>query len=106
VSAAEMIFGELLGNVVRYARGPVSFHLNWHGREPTLLVTDEGPGFRRGTPRSELNDLNAESGRGLAMVRAFAVAMETGNRPERGAYVSVVLPVRRSDPDGRQIAAC
>ncbi len=93
---AELIFGELLGNVVRYAPGRVAFHLDWHGLRPTLLVVDEGDGFR-GAPRGGLGDLDAESGRGLALVRAFAVEMLIGNRPHHGAYVSVILPVRRTD---------
>jgi len=38
----------------------------------------------------------AESGRGLDLVRAFGVETVLGNRPEGGAHVSVVLPVRRS----------
>ncbi|MEA2664169.1 MAG: hypothetical protein QOI11_1113 [Candidatus Eremiobacteraeota bacterium] len=93
---AELIFGELLGNVVRYAPGRVAFHLDWHGLRPTLLVVDEGDGFR-GAPGGGLSDLEAESGRGLALVRAFAVEMLIGNRPHHGAYVSVILPVRRAD---------
>jgi signal transduction histidine kinase len=48
-----------------------------------------------------LSDLDAESGRGLALVRAFAVEMLIGNRPQHGAYVSVILPVRRADVDRR-----
>jgi len=82
---AELIFGELLGNVVRYAPGRVAFHLDWHGLRPTLLVVDEGDGFH-GAP-----------GGGLALVRAFAVEMLIGNRPQHGAYVSVILPVRRAE---------
>ncbi len=103
VPAAELIFGELLGNVVRYARGPVSFHLDWHAVQPTLLVTDEGPGFR-GAPSGALDDLNAEGGRGLALVRALAVEMAAGNCSERGAYVRAVLPVRRLKPNERRRA--
>lgn len=93
---AELIFGELLGNVVRYAPGRVAFHLDWHGLRPTLLVVDEGNGFH-GAPGGGLSDLEAESGRGLALVRAFAVEMLIGNRPQHGAYVSVILPVRRAE---------
>jgi anti-sigma regulatory factor (Ser/Thr protein kinase) len=94
VAAAELIFGELLGNVVRYAPGPALFRLHWHGARPKLLVTDGGPGFAR-TPEGSLGDGVAEQGRGLALVRAFAVRLIMGNRKDGGAYVSVVLPVRR-----------
>jgi anti-sigma regulatory factor (Ser/Thr protein kinase) len=94
VAGAELIFGELLGNVVRYAPGPISFRLDWHANRPVLLVSDEGGGFRE-VPHGTLDDPYAESGRGLALVRALAGEILMGNRPNGGAYVSAVLPVRR-----------
>ncbi len=94
VPGAELIFGELCGNVVRHAPGPASFALDWHDLHPTLLVTDQGAGFGAASAGT-LADPSAESGRGLALVRTLAVHMLFGNRPEGGAYVRVVLPVRR-----------
>jgi anti-sigma regulatory factor (Ser/Thr protein kinase) len=95
VPGAELIFGELLGNLVRHAPGPASFRLDWHGERPTLVVADEGAGFQ-GAPQTTLDDPVAEDGRGLALVRALAVEVVFGNRPGRGAYVKVVLPVQRA----------
>jgi anti-sigma regulatory factor (Ser/Thr protein kinase) len=94
VPAAELIFGELLGNVVRHAFGRASFRLDWHDVRATLRVTDQGPGFKQ-KPRATLADPIAERGRGLGIVRAFAVKMNVHNNPDGGAYVSVILPVRR-----------
>jgi signal transduction histidine kinase len=94
VATAELIFGELLANVIRYGCGVGSFHVDWRNAHPTLLVEDRGAGFQE-PPQSTLADPIAETGRGLALVRALAVEMLIGNRPGGGAYVSVVLPIRR-----------
>ena len=46
LDAAETVFGELLGNVVRYAPGPIEIVFDWnHGAAPVLHVLDRGPGF-------------------------------------------------------------
>ena len=95
VGAAEVIFAELLSNVVCHARGPASFQLGWRRAQPTLLVTDDGEGFRA-TPSSTLADPDAERGRGLALVRLLSVRMSLGNRRAGGAYVKVLLPVQRA----------
>jgi anti-sigma regulatory factor (Ser/Thr protein kinase) len=95
VDSAELIVAELVANVQRHANGAASFHLDWRGRRPRLLVLDGGPGFR-GPLCSMLPDPFAESGRGLAIVRALAVETEFGNRPAGGGFASVTLPVERS----------
>jgi hypothetical protein len=43
-----------------------------------------------------LTDPAGEEGRGLALVRTFAIETVVGDRPGGGAYVSVILPVWRS----------
>jgi two-component sensor histidine kinase len=91
---AEVIFGELVANVVRHAPGKVWCQVDWESVRPTLLVLDEGDGFAT-TPQTTLSDVDAERGRGLALVDALGVETEVGNRSERGGYVKVVLPVRR-----------
>jgi anti-sigma regulatory factor (Ser/Thr protein kinase) len=91
---AVLIFGELLANVVRHAPGAISCHVDWHGEKPILIVLDEGAGFAK-EPTTTLGDLHAESGRGLALVHALGMEIVLCNRPERGACVSVMLPVRR-----------
>jgi anti-sigma regulatory factor (Ser/Thr protein kinase) len=97
VPAAELIFGELLGNVVRHAWGRALFRLDWHDLRATLRVTDSGPGFNE-RPAPALADPTAERGRGLKLVRAFAVKMNVRKNREGGASVSVVLPVLRLQP--------
>jgi anti-sigma regulatory factor (Ser/Thr protein kinase) len=96
VDSAELIVAELVANVQRHARGSASFHLDWRGRRPRLLVLDGGPGFQGPLCSTLPTDLYAESGRGLAIVRALAVETEFGNRPDGGGFASVTLPVERS----------
>ena len=96
VEAAELIVAELVANVQRHARGAASFHLDWRGRRPRLLVLDSGPGFPGPLCDTFPADPYAESGRGLAIVRALAVDTEFGNRPEGGGFASVTLPLERS----------
>jgi hypothetical protein len=40
--AAELIFGELVGNVVRHSPGPIEVRLEFSDRTTILSVTDEG----------------------------------------------------------------
>ena len=40
--AAELIYGELVSNLIRHARGKVTVRLDWSGESPTLSVCDEG----------------------------------------------------------------
>jgi anti-sigma regulatory factor (Ser/Thr protein kinase) len=98
VPAAELIFGELLGNVVRHAWGCASFRLSWHDLRATLVVTDRGPGFQQRPRPSAHAEPSAERGRGLKLVRAFAVKLNVRNNREGGASVSVILPVLRLQP--------
>jgi anti-sigma regulatory factor (Ser/Thr protein kinase) len=91
-AAAEAIFGELIGNVVRHAPGPVSVLLEWEDDGAVLRVTDRGPGFEwRGSAQPELL---AEGGRGLFIVQALARALVV-ERLECGARASAWLPVQR-----------
>ena len=46
VAIAEIVFGELSSNAVRYAPGPVDVIVDWSGPDPVLHVLDKGPGFR------------------------------------------------------------
>jgi anti-sigma regulatory factor (Ser/Thr protein kinase) len=96
VDAAELIVAELVANVQRHANGSASFHVDWRGRRPRLLVLDGGPGFQGALCSTLPTDPYAESGRGLAIVRALAVETEFGNRPDGGGFASVTLPVERS----------
>ncbi len=95
VGAAELIFGELLANVVRHADGVGTFRLQWRDRHARLVVEDGGRGFRE-TPRRSLEDPSSEDGRGLVLMSRFALEISLGNRPAGGGRVEVLLPVERS----------
>jgi len=89
---AELIVGELVANMERHASGVGSFHLEWRGRCPRLLVLDDGPGFSA-SPSFEPPDAFAESGRGLDLISSLGLGVRLGNDPAGGAFVLVTLPV-------------
>jgi signal transduction histidine kinase len=92
VDGAELIFGELLGNVARHAPGAIDVRLRWNGPVAILEVADEGPGYS--VDHVQLPGDFAESCRGLFLVTAFgrdlAVRSEAGR-----TTTTVTLPVQR-----------
>ncbi len=93
--AAELVFGELLGNVVRHAAGPVDVTFEEDG-DPVLHVLDRGPGFTV-TPHLP-TDLLAERGRGLYLVWSLTEDFNVTQRNGGGSHARAVLSTR---PDGR-----
>jgi PAS domain S-box-containing protein len=93
LGAAELIFGELIGNVVRYAPGPIDIDLEWIGTVPVLHVLDRGGGFDLRSTLPE--DVMSERGRGLYIVSVLGTDLRADRLPGRGNHVRVVLPVRR-----------
>lgn len=92
-AGAEVIFGELTGNVVRYSPGPIEIDLEWTEEEPVLHVLDRGGPF---VPQGGLPaDLMSENGRGLFIVRTLGRNLRVTPLPRRGNHVSIRLPVRR-----------
>jgi len=92
VDAAEHVFGELLGNVVRFAPGPVEIELDWNnGAAPVLHVLDRGPGFTF-TPKLP-TDLLSERGRGLYIVWALAADFNVTPRHDGGSHARAVLGI-------------
>ena len=92
LDAAELVFGELLGNVVRFAPGPVEIVLNWtHAAAPVLHVLDRGPGFTF-APKLPL-DLLSERGRGLYIVWSLAEDCNVTLRYDGGAHARAVLAI-------------
>jgi serine phosphatase RsbU (regulator of sigma subunit)/anti-sigma regulatory factor (Ser/Thr protein kinase) len=91
---AEIVFGELIGNVVRYAPGPVEVFADWSGPAPVLHVLDCGPGFFYAPhlPRDPL----AENGRGLFIVSAITEDFNVTRIEERGSHARAVLSLSRS----------
>ena len=90
--AAELVFGELVGNAVRHAPGFVDVELTWDdATAPVLHVTDDGPGY---VPRTGLPPPDSESGRGLYIVAQLTREFTVTQRPQRGAHARAVLLLR------------
>lgn len=95
LDAAELIVGELIANVIRYAPGAVGVHVSWEGDEAILIVADRGPGI---PPLRVVPDPIASSGRGLWLIHALARTVEIDAVPGHGTRVVVHLPVYRTIP--------
>jgi anti-sigma regulatory factor (Ser/Thr protein kinase) len=93
ISAAELVFGELVGNVVRHAPGAIDIDLDWSNERPVLHVIDRGPAFE--ADGALPTDLLSESGRGLYIVRRLASNLQVEHVPGYGNHVMVELPLRR-----------
>ncbi len=91
--AAAMVFGELVGNVVRHAPGPISIELSWERGIAVLRVTDRGPGFAWDR-QAGLPETMAESGRGLFIARTVADRLEVAPTQPSGMAVTAWLPIR------------
>ena len=98
LEAAELIFGELIGNVVRHAPGPIDVQLSWGGNYPVLHVTDRGRGFIR-NPSLPVDPLS-ESGRGLYIIALLARDVRVERIPGYGNHVAVELNVPRASRQG------
>jgi PAS domain S-box-containing protein len=93
LASAELIFGELIGNVVRHGPGPIDVDLEWEDERAVLHVMDRGPHF---TPKTDIpSDVWSEDGRGLFLIAALGEDFAYAPLPVRGNHLSVVLPVRR-----------
>jgi PAS domain S-box-containing protein len=92
LDAAELVFGELLGNVVRFAPGPIEIMFDWSEAAPVLHVLDRGPGFTL-VPRLP-TDLLSERGRGLYIVWSMAEDFNVTERFDGGSHARAVLGTR------------
>ena len=88
---AELVFGELIGNVVRHARSAsgVDVVLDHGGPYSVLHVLDRGSGFHHISRLPP--DPYAESGRGLFLIAALTVDFTVAERPDGGSHARVVL---------------
>jgi anti-sigma regulatory factor (Ser/Thr protein kinase) len=93
IAGAEIVFGELVGNVVRHAPGPIDVELAWNSATPQLFVRDRGAGFE---PRSTAlpADDYSENGRGLYLIKTFASAPSVRRRADGGAEITVQLALQ------------
>lgn len=92
IDAAELIFGELVGNVVRHAPGPIDVQVEWTHEHPVLHVTDRGKGFIR-NPALPIDPLS-ECGRGLYIISLLGRSVYVERIPGYGNHIAVELPVR------------
>jgi len=90
VATAELVFGELVANVVRHAPGPIEIDLAWGDDTPVLAVRDRGPHFDVGSLALPEDDF-AESGRGLFIITNAASPPVVTARPGGGNEVAVAL---------------
>ncbi len=97
LEAAALIFGELVGNVVRHAPGPIAVDVYWEGDMAVLRVIDRGLGFDW-DGHAELPDRYAESGRGLFIAHSVARNLRVRRLPAgNGTEATAWLPVALSD---------
>ncbi|HTU71747.1 MAG TPA: SpoIIE family protein phosphatase [Candidatus Baltobacteraceae bacterium] len=90
LETAEVVLGELTGNVVRHAPGAVEIVLDHTAGKLVLHVIDEGPGFER-APMLPV-DVMSESGRGLFIVSRLTGEFSITKRHPRGSHARAVLP--------------
>jgi PAS domain S-box-containing protein len=88
IENSELVFGELIGNVVRHAPGPVEVELDWNNGRPVLHVIDAGPPF---TVPHSLPDALSESGRGLYIVQMVSKELSVERIDDVGNHVQVLL---------------
>jgi PAS domain S-box-containing protein len=91
IANAELVFGELIGNVVRHTRGDcqVDIVIDHSGPRIVLHILDSGAGFSyvsRLVP-----DPYCESGRGLFLIAALTADFEVDQRPDGGSHARAVL---------------
>jgi signal transduction histidine kinase len=92
--AAELVYGELVGNAIRHAPGRIVIRLDWEDESPVLTVHDEGSSFE---PNIRLpDDPMSEHGRGLYIVRALALSLNVENIEGDGSQVLARLPVHKA----------
>jgi anti-sigma regulatory factor (Ser/Thr protein kinase) len=89
LSAPELIFGELVGNVARHTPGMAEITLEIEDNVAFLHVCDEGAPIVHALSRPE--DLS-EGGRGLLLVESMARGLSIDRLPN-GNHVTVELPI-------------
>jgi len=94
-AAAEVIFGEIVGNAIVHAPGPLVVEVDWPEGRATLHVTDEGPPIR--VIQNLPHDPMAEHGRGLAVANRLARGL-SAVVSATGKTVNAKLPVRLAAP--------
>jgi PAS domain S-box-containing protein len=96
--AAELIYGELIGNVVRHAPGAIDVDVVCDNDRVRLFVQSSGPPFelRPRLPESPMS----EGGRGLFIVNTLGANLRAAELPVFGNQISVDLPLAGTVPGG------
>ena len=92
---SELVFGELIGNVVRHAPGEVEIEVGWESGFARLCVRDRGFGYDAG--RELPTDPLSENGRGLFLINALTRRFSVAPRPHGGMEACAILDVARAD---------
>ena len=87
--AAELVFAEIVGNLLRYAPAGAEIVIDRENGRPTMHVRDRGPGFEF-IPKLP-QDPYSESGRGLFLISALAADFNVTRRPDGGSHARVVF---------------
>jgi GAF domain-containing protein/anti-sigma regulatory factor (Ser/Thr protein kinase) len=102
-AAAELVFGELIGNVVRHAPGPITVELDWNARDPVLHVIDRGAAY---DVRAQLpEDVLSEHGRGLYLISVLGSEFSVTSLPGYGNHARVRLRIERFEEIARGATA-
>lgn len=87
VEDATLVVSELVTNAVVHARPDIVLSLHRHGSAVRGEVVDHGPVWKESRPVA-VDDLGAESGRGLAIVDALAYRWGVDPLPSMGGKVA------------------
>jgi len=93
IAMAELIFGELVGNVVRHSPGAIDIDLDWSGERPILHIIDRGRPFALTNALPQ--DALSESGRGLFIVGELSGRIRVEHVAGYGNHVVAELPLCR-----------
>lgn len=93
IEVAELVFGELVSNVVRHAPGPIDISVRFESAMPVLTVGDRGRGLSYKPGRARLpDDVLSETGRGLFLIERLAATPHVQAR--RGGGCEITVPLR------------
>ena len=94
LDAAELVFGEMVGNVVRHAPGPIDVQVDWKGEHPVLHVVDRGKGVVRNPALPD--DPLSECGRGLYIISLLTNDLQVERIAGYGNHIAAELRLRRA----------
>lgn len=104
VPEAELVIGELLGNVARHSPGPFCAEILWDAdRHPVVAVHDGGRCFEFDDKDAARDD---ESGRGLTIVQKLVEEVDVAFMPPEGCVVRATLALEHRDDIPIALDAC